>query len=151
MKSSWNDPFYRAAMFFRLRFFKQRFFTSDVSHSWSCGTESPINQTFLHQVVVVRYRVTKLKFSVICIVPAVPIKSVFYGRQCWYRSPGTWEALNVPNAHGRRSFSFQIWFLETNKAGQCNKFKSRPIAVPRFIGHPMRATPNHKMLAASSV
>ena len=79
------------------------------------------NQTFLHQVVVVRYRVTKLKFSVICIVPAVPIKSVFYGRQCWYRSPGTWEALNVPNAHGRRSFSFQIWFLETNKAGQCNK------------------------------
>ena len=40
------------------------------------------NQTFLHQVVVVRYRVTKLKFSVICIVPAVPIKSVLYGRQC---------------------------------------------------------------------
>ena len=107
------------------------------------------NQTFLHQVVVVRYRVTKLKFSVICIVPAVPIKSVFYGRQCWYRSPGTWEALNVPNAHGRRSFSFQIWFLETNKAGQCNKFKRRPIAVPRFIGRPVRATPNHKMEAAS--
>ena len=87
----------------------------------------------------------------ICIVPAVPIKSVFYGRQCWYRSPGTWEALNVPDAHGRRSFSFQIWFLETNKAGQYNKFKRRPIAVPRFIGRPVRATPNHKMEAASSV
>ena len=57
----------------------------------------------------------------------------------------------MPNAHGRRSFSFQIWFLETNKAGQCNKFKRRPIAVPRFIGRPVRATPNHKMEAASSV
>ena len=56
----------------------------------------------------------------------------------------------MPNAHGRRSFSFQIWFLETNKAGQCNKFKRRPIAVPRFIGRPVRATPNHKMEAASS-
>ena len=57
----------------------------------------------------------------------------------------------MPNAHGRRSFSFQIWFLETNKAGQCNKFKRRPISVPRFIGRPVRATPNHKMEAASSV
>ena len=57
----------------------------------------------------------------------------------------------MPNAHGRRSFSFQIRFLETNKAGQCNKFKRRPIAVPRFIGRPVRATPNHKMEAASSV
>ena len=57
----------------------------------------------------------------------------------------------MPNAHGRRSFSFQIWFLETNKAGQCNKFKRRPISVPRFIGRPVRATPNHKMEAASPV
>jgi len=54
----------------------------------------------------------------------------------------------VPNAHGRRSFSFQIWFLETNKAGQYNKFKRRPVAVPRFIGRPVRATPNHKICAA---
>ena len=57
----------------------------------------------------------------------------------------------MPNAHGRRSFSFQIWFLETNKAGQCNKFKRRPIVVPRFIGRTVRATPNHKMEAASSL
>ena len=57
----------------------------------------------------------------------------------------------MPNAHGRRSFSFQIWFLETNKAGQCNRFKRRPITVPRFIGRPVRATPNHKMEATSSV